>query len=113
MYGRNIAEAPPHNEGGLLQSRSHEHIESHECILNVTSNYSFIFKEHFNSEGIYWLYGKPAKETVPKLKNIINALGNFSPDVDYWKPTAGNARKALEVLLKWAEIHPKAVWNII
>jgi hypothetical protein len=79
----------------------------------VTYNYSFIFKEYFESDGIYWLYGKQAKDTVPQLKKIVNMLGNFPSDPDYWKPKAGNARKSLEILVKWAEIHPKAVWNIL
>ena len=108
MYGEKVADAPLHPmQGGTVI------IGSRKCELNVTYNYSPIFHEHFESEGIYWLYGKKAGETAPVLKEIINDLRNFSPDKNYWKPTAGNVKKCLELLLEWAEIHPNAVWNIL
>lgn len=108
MHGDRIAEVPLHSEGGtqLIGGCS-------EARLNVTFNYSPYFYEHLGDDEIHWLQGKRADQTIPKLEGVVDALSPFLPNKDYWKLTAGNARKALSILLNWARLHPGAIWNVI
>ena len=77
--------------------------------LNVTYNYSPHYYRVLDTDlGLRWLHDKTASETIPKLKEAISLLGE-DVDPDYWKPTEGNARKALEHLLAFAEKAPDAI----
>ena len=107
MYGEKIAEVHPHSEGGTFK------FEDKNACLNITSNYTPFFEEHLGDNGIHWLHEKSAYQTTHKLETVVDALNSFSPDADYWKPTAGNAKKALSILLSWAKLHPRAVWKVI
>lgn len=79
--------------------------------LNITYNYSWFFYRFLDEEdGIRWLYGKQAKDTVERLESAIKELGAVKYS-DYWAPTPGNAGYALSILLKWAKQHPDAVWE--
>ena len=49
-------------------------------------------------------------ESIPVIKAAIEKLGN-DIDPDYWKPTEGNAKKALYGLLALAQIRPDGVWD--
>lgn len=99
-----------HTEGGTYVLGG-----TNEADLNVTWNYSFFFYNFLDKgKGIRWLYGKSGAETIPRLEKAIKGLtGGFGGGVykeDYWAPTYGNARHALEILLDWAKQHPDAVW---
>ena len=87
---------------------------SKEASLNITWNYSEhyhrLFPEvpnHFG--GIRSIYGMTGAESIPVLKKVINALGNDVSD-DYWEPTEGNAKRALYMLLAFAQMRPDGVW---
>ena len=82
-----------------------------ECHLNVTYNYSRYFYDKLDKKkGIRWLYGKTGEKTMDRLTTAISFLGD---DVsrDYWEPTEGNAKRALEMLLKFAKANPLGVWS--
>jgi hypothetical protein len=61
-------------------------------------------------KGIRSLYGMTGKESVPVLKKAIAQLAT-DVSLDYWEPTEGNARKALEGLLALAIMKPDGVWG--
>lgn len=79
--------------------------------LNVTYNYSTHFREHLHPDGLAWLDGKPASETIDALAAAVEALGTVR-DKDYWAPTPGNAGYALSILLRWARMSPEAVFVV-
>ena len=96
-----------------------------EAWLNITYNYSSHFRRVFGDEnislndweklfgsdtGIRRLYGMSAKESIPILEKAIDMLST-DEDSDYWKPTEGNARKALSNLLIMAKALPHGVWS--
>ena len=81
--------------------------------LDITYNYSDIINKVFEGEEgyAYFLQGKTGAETIPFLKNAINKLSN-DVDSDYWKPTEGNAKRALSQLLAFAQMRPDGVWHV-
>ena len=48
-------------------------------VFYITFNYTFFFHEHLGKDGIFWLYGKKAKDTIERLKNVVSALSDFIP----------------------------------
>ncbi len=86
-----------HSEGGTYVMGG-----TPEGALNITYNYSPHYYKHLNSEeGLRWLDGKTASETIPALTKAVGALGT-NRDSDYWAATEGNAGYALSILLRWA-----------
>lgn len=98
-----------------------------EASLNVTYNYAGIFRRVFSGEpanapdmmaemfdksgaGIRSIYGKTGAESLPILDRAIAMLGNDVDD-DYWKPTEGNAKRALVQLRALAAMRPDGVWT--
>lgn len=81
-------------------------IEAH---LNVTYNYCKFFTG-IGENGIRSLYGKSGAESISILKKAIEQLGN-DVDNDYWKPTEGNAKRALCGLLSLAQLRPDGIWE--
>ncbi|MBI4369591.1 MAG: hypothetical protein HY547_05110 [Elusimicrobia bacterium] len=81
---------------------------TNEAWLNVTYNYFHHFKS-MGRKGIRSIYGKTGAESIPILKGAIDTLGD-DIDKDYWKPTAGNAKRALSGLLAFAQMRPDGVW---
>lgn len=82
-----------------------------ELWLNITYNYSrFYYRDDvFGEKGIRTIYGMTGAESIPVLQKAIAALGN-DVDNDYWKPTEGNAKRALCGLLAFAQLRPDGVW---
>ena len=83
--------------------------------LNITYNYAEhfyrVFLEiQFSKEGIRSIYGLTGAESIPVLESVIAKLGD-DVDYDYWKPTEGNAKKALTQLLALAKMRPDGVWR--
>ena len=76
--------------------------------LNITYNYWKIY------DGLGFavrdLDGQRAGDTIKKLDALVDHLGTEA-DPDYWRPTEGNAGRAVAVLLAWARQHPDAVWD--
>jgi len=94
-----------HMEGGTYACGGMDTAE-----LNITYNYS----RHFTKvllNGLKSLDGKHAKDVIKKLKKAVKKLGT-TQDSDYWKPTAGNAGFALNILLTWAIDNPDAIFRV-
>jgi hypothetical protein len=81
-----------------------------EAWLNVTYNYAKHFYRVLGKNGIRTLYGKTGAETIPMIKEAISKLGD-DVDNDYWKPTEGNAKRALYQLLTLARLRPDGVFD--
>jgi len=76
---------------------------SRSADLNVTYNYSLHYYRVLGLEaGIRGLDGVSAVDALPILTKGIAALGNDQSN-DYWEPTEGNAKAALEILQDWCE----------
>lgn len=96
-----------------------------EASLNVTYNYAPHFRRVFGDDnveltqfeaifgggetGIRRLYGTSGANSIPVLEKAIAMLGDDVDD-DYWKPTEGNAKRALVQLLALAKMRPDGVW---
>ncbi len=77
----------------------------------MTYNYAWFYFRFLDKEGLEWLNGKKAKDTIVKLKAAVAELGTRMYG-DYWAATPGNAGHALDTLLKWAELHPEATFEV-
>ena len=82
--------------------------------LNITYNYSKhyypLFQEIGYDKGIRSIYGLTGAESIPVLQLAITKLKDDA-NQDYWKPTEGNAKKALTQLLAFAKMRPDGVWR--
>ena len=79
--------------------------------LNITYNYGKILRDVIdNEQGIRWLYGKGALETLPKLEEAILKL-KAEVSADYWEPTEGNVKCALLQLKTFARMRPDGIWD--
>ena len=86
-----------------------------DAALNITYNYAEhfyrVFLEiQFSRAGIRSIYGLTGAESIPVLQMAIAKLKD-DVDQDYWKPTEGNAKKALTQLLALAKMRPDGVWR--
>ena len=67
--------------------------------INITFNYSEAFQKAFqNEQGIKMLDGMACMEAIPLIVEAMKRLGDDEV-ADYWEPTEGNAKRALEGLL--------------
>lgn len=99
-------DAPHHMRGGTYAVGG-----TTEARLNVTYNYALHFRKVFGEgeTGIRCLYGMTGAESIKVLENAIAELGDDT-DENYWKPTEGNAKRALTQLLALAKMRPDGVW---
>jgi hypothetical protein len=81
-----------------------------ECWLNVTYNYGEHYYRVFGEGGVRTIYGMTGAESLPVLKAAAGQLGDDT-DSDYWKPTEGNAKRALLQLAALAQLRPDGVWE--
>lgn len=81
-----------------------------ELWLNITYNYSGIFKRVLGEKGIRSIYGMSGAESIPLLQKAISEL-NDNVSEDYWSATDGNAKRALCQLLAMAQMRPDGVWD--
>lgn len=79
------------------------------CHLNITYNYGRHFTP-LGEEGIRTIYGMKASESITALQSLADSLGDDVDD-DYWKPTEGNAKRAILQLIVLAEMRPDGVWD--
>jgi hypothetical protein len=103
----NIVEVVPHQEGGIVCLGG-----SDKAALSVTYNYTKFYYENLDEkDGLRWLDGKLAKDTLVRLEQTIEKLvGDKS---DYYEATAGNAKHALKILLAWAKQYPYAKFKVV
>jgi hypothetical protein len=81
-----------------------------EAWLNITYNYSSHFCYALGEKGIRSIYGLTGAESIPVLIAAAEKLDD-NVDEDYWKPTEGNAKRALLGLLAFAKMRPDGVWD--
>jgi len=98
------SESPHQIRGGAYA------INNDRLHLNITYNYAPFFYKIFGEKGIRAIYGMTGAESLPVIKKAIAQLKDDT-DVDYWKPTEGNAKQSLYGLLALAQIRPDGVWD--
>lgn len=100
------------NEPHFIRGGTYAMNGTTELWLNITYNYGKIFRrpDVLGENGIETLIGMTALESIPVLEKAILALGNDT-DVDYWKATEGNAKRALIQLLTFARMRPDGIWD--
>ncbi len=106
-------DAPHHMRGGTYAVGG-----TTEATLNVTYNYSCHFHRALEflpvgqegNHGISKLYGMSGSDSIPVLERAAAALGD-DVDENYWKPTEGNAKRALLQLLALAKMRPDGIWQ--
>lgn len=81
-----------------------------ELWLNVTYNYSGIIGKVLDG-GLRSLDGKTVAETLTTLAYAAGKLGE-DEDPDYWKPTEGNARRALLDLIALGSKAVTGTWRV-
>ncbi len=81
-----------------------------EARFNITYNYAGHFYHVMGEKGIRTIYGIKALDSIPFLANAARALRNDVDD-DYWKPTEGNARRAILTLINMASQCPDGIWS--
>lgn len=104
------------NDVHFLRGGTYKMGGSTELSLNMTYNYSkFLhqvlqpkFTPSEDKSGIRSLYGMTALEATPILEDAISTLKD-DVDPDYWKPTEGNTKKALNNLLTMCKMRPDAI----
>lgn len=78
------------------------------CRLNITYNYAEVF-----GGLVRGLDSRTATETMADLAEFCEKWANAKPyERDYWAPTPGNARKAIERLRSFALEHPDGRWRV-
>jgi len=95
-----------HDDGGTIVKGG-----SNEAYLNITYNYSQLFKIALHPEGLRHLNRKTARDVILPLSIAVEKLG-IDTDPDYWKATPGNAGHALNILLRWARWFPDHVFIV-
>jgi hypothetical protein len=81
--------------------------------LNVTYNYSpHYFRTISGTDGIRSLNGMSAEQSLPIIRKAIDELRDDVDPYDYWKPTEGNARRALLDLEALAKACPHGFWEV-
>lgn len=81
--------------------------------LNITYNYATHYYRVFepgSDKGIRCIYGMTGADSIPVLQEAADQLKN-AVDEDYWKPTEGNAKRALLQLIALAKMRPDGVWD--
>ena len=104
------------NDAHFLRGGTYKMDGSTELSLNMTYNYSKFLHQVIQPEstpsndksGIRSLYGLTSLEAIPILEKAISNLKDDF-DNDYWKPTEGNTKKALNNLLTMCKIRPDAI----
>lgn len=88
-------------------------VGSSDLEFNVTFNYSRHIRPVMPdlADGLYSADGMPAMDFARHLLEAIPRLGTDDSE-DYWEPTEGNARRALEALLWMCLEAPHGVWRV-
>lgn len=113
----NIELTDPHTGECIELSEPHQMIGTtyqvggtkYAC-LGVTYNYALHFNRVLGTEGIRLIYGMTGKDSIPFLESAILCLKNDVCE-DYWAPTEGNAKRALQNLVALAKLAPHGVWK--
>lgn len=106
-----LPNAPPvevelHSEGGIYVFGG-----TTDACLNITYNYSKFYSKYLDDIGLKWLDGRKASDCIERLQAAVDTLGTERED-NYWLATCDNAGYALSILLRWAQQHPDAVFEV-
>ena len=71
---------------------------------------AFGYAQRLVMGGVRTIYGTTGAQSTPVLQAAIAQLGDDF-DANYWAPTEGNARRALNKLLVMAQKRPAGVWE--
>lgn len=101
----------------VIQLDAAHHMQGGTCVmggtceawLNVTYNYAPHF-DALGKLGIRGIYGLTGAQSIPILTMAIDSLKDDVND-DYWKPTEGNAKRALCQLRALAQLRPDGIWD--
>lgn len=96
---------PHHLRGGTYKVGGNT-----ELHLNITYNYAQHYYRTMGEKGIRTIYGMTGAESLPVLRSAAEALDD-DVDPDYWKPTEGNAKRALLQLAALASLRPDGLWD--
>ena len=121
---------------GGTYSIGNGYVEEDDLYLNITYNFAWYFYKTIDGDlGIRWIYGKKASEVVDALRRareeclsmaameevygkiLSETWGKgeeYNPEKvanNYWYPCAAHAAKALEGLIKLAEIASDFTFN--
>lgn len=103
--GRAVEFDKPHGiKGGTFTPRDRT------ASLNVTYNYSSLFKRSLGENGIRTIYGMTGKQSIPVIEKAMKSLGD-DVSANYWAATEGNAKRALKHLLNFAKSAPQGIWS--
>lgn len=101
--------AEPHDEAGGTYALG----GTTALWMNVTFNYATHMWATLGDGGLKTLEGQTAADSLPRLEAAVAALGTEAPSSNYWDATQGNARRALEGLVRLARMAPPtAVWRV-
>ncbi len=81
-----------------------------EAYISFTYNYATIIDKVL-AGGIDGLDGKKVDDTIDEIRSAISKLGDDT-DPDHFKPTEGNAKRALQGLVLLAVQCPGGFWRI-
>ena len=96
----------PHNiSGGTYQVGG-----TTELWIHITYNYAKHFQNTLGKRGIRTIYGMTGEESIPVLQAATDKLKDDVHE-DYWKPTEGNAKKALLDCIELAKLARHGVWD--
>jgi hypothetical protein len=92
--------------GGEIEARLN-------CTFNYAKHYYIVFPPANEKcrGGIFTIHGLTGAESIPVLLDAAGQLGDET-DPDYWKPTEGNAKRALLQLVALARMRPEGVWDV-
>ena len=105
----------PHHWGyGAMvgMDRNGNDIPNRYADMNITYNYGRHFHLINKDEGLRFLDGMPGGQAATFLLPAITSLSQ-DRDPDYWKPTEGNVRVALEALLWFALKRPDGIFEVL
>lgn len=95
----------------ILQGGNYCPYGTDEMWLNITYNYSPLYKRVIGPDGLHTLEGMTGEESLDILYDAVDKLGDDVVD-NYWEPTEGNAKAALKNLIYLAERGPEGIWKI-
>ena len=101
---KDVLMSPEHVQGGGTYPMGGRY----ECQFNITYNYADVFGSLVRE-----LDEQTAEDTLPRLEAFVASWPNVHPYIrDYWAPTPGNAKAAVEQLIVFAKAHPQGVWSV-
>lgn len=101
--------------GGTYALMSSANEGPHDCWLNVTYNYSEVYRALLGDRYpgmVEFFNGKTVAEVLPLLRELVSRAPDARPfKSDYWAPTIGNALAPIKTFIAWSEHYPDGRWE--